>query len=122
MRAATLELAAAALAAGLTVWIGYAALRAWLGAIPADYFVEPRRPRTFVRHAARKIAGVAAIALGVVMLVTPGPGLLAIAAGLVLLDGTTERAVVRRLLRSARVAAALDALRREAGQPPLVRP
>lgn len=56
--------------------------------------------RSPVARAARVVAGWLALAVGVALLVLPGPGLLVVAGGLVLLS--TEYAWAARLLRDVR--------------------
>ena len=106
----------------------------WLVArIPADYFVDRRRPppRRLTtgepRHPAaawtlrigRNVAGVALIAAGAAMLVLPGQGVLTILAGLMLTDLPGKRRLERAVARRPLVLRALNSLRRRRGVPPL---
>ena len=75
-------------------------------AIEAEFETPPREPTvqaakaSLVKRVARLIGGTAFIILGLIMMVTPGPGLIAIAAGLALLAGDVPFA--RRLLDQVR--------------------
>ena len=62
---------------------------------------QPRPPRSAIVKLAITIAGGVVVLAGVVMLVTPGPGLVTIAAGLAIL--ATEYAWAKHLLRRVRV-------------------
>lgn len=106
----------------LVAYLAHAAARSWLVGVPADYFTRSAPPHGTLQHAVRTIVGATLVALGIVMLVTPGPGILAIALGLLITDGGGKHAMARRLIRMKRIATAMDAIRRQAGQPPLVRP
>jgi len=60
-------------------------------AIEAEFETPPREPTvraakaSLVKRVARMVGGIVLIILGIIMMVTPGPGLIAIAAGLALL-------------------------------------
>lgn len=75
-------------------------------AIEAEFETPPREPTvqaakaSLVKRVARLVGGVVLIILGLVMMVTPGPGLIAIAAGLALLAEDVPFA--RRLLDQVR--------------------
>lgn len=103
-------------------YLATAATRSWLVGLPCDYFTREPPHHSSVEHVLRMILGGALIVFGIVMLVTPGPGILTIVAGLLVTDGGGKQAMLRKLVQTERVASAVDALRRSAGQPPLVRP
>lgn len=95
--------------------------------MPADHFArEAEVPAGQARHPVvrglRNLAGLVLLAVGVVMLVTPGQGVLTILAGLFLLDLPGKRALERRLVGRAPVLRAVNRLRVRAGRPPLVAP
>ncbi len=92
--------------------------------LPVDYFVAspPPRPRTaraLLGRAARNLVGVSLVLLGVAMLVLPGQGILTIVAGLLWLDFPGRRALLRRIVVLTPLRRAIEALRRNAGAPPL---
>jgi hypothetical protein len=111
----------AAASALLTGWI--------VVRMPADYFVGRHPPPLFdgrhpvVRLAARgvkNLIGLALLVAGVLMLFTPGQGVLTILLGLMFLDLPGKRGLERRLVRRPAVLAAINALRRRYGRPGLV--
>jgi hypothetical protein len=96
-----------------------------------DYFVGDEPPTEWShQHPAvrlairigRNIAGAVLLAAGIVMLVTPGQGMLSILAGISLLDVPGKRRLERRLVQLPYVLAALNAIRRKARRPPLLAP
>lgn len=101
-------------------------------AVPADYFVRqgPRLGWLSRRHAAvriillvlKNLVGLALLAAGVVMLFTPGQGILSILVGLGLLDLPGKRRLEIALLCRPGILRALNAIRRKAGKPPFVSP
>lgn len=106
----------------LVLYVAHAAARSLLVGIPPDYFAHAAPRRSPLHHVARMVLGGTLIVLGILMLVLPGPGLLTVAAGILLTDGEGKRALVRRILDNQRVRLSVDTLRRRAGQAPLVRP
>lgn len=99
-----------------------AAIPWFLVTLPADHFVRPPPQRPLVVHVLRNTLGATLIALGVVMLVLPGQGLLTILLGVSIAELPFKRRLLRRLLAQRGVHDALDALRRRAGRPPLELP
>lgn len=101
---------------------GFAAI-VWL---PADHFL-PRpvtnswwRKHLFIRWtllALKNALGVVVLVLGLLMLVTPGPGLVFILLGLSLLDFPGKRALERRLVQRPSVMKFLNDLRANFGKP-----
>ena len=97
--------------------------------IPADYFQPQYRDRlqTAIKRsvAARCLAviknllGATLVCLGVVMLVTPGQGLLTILIGLLLTDFPGKYALEQRLVAMPSVLNSLNWIRTKAGKPPL---
>ena len=96
--------------------------------LPSDLYTRRRVRRTLpagLRPAVslvRNLAGLAIVAAGIVMLVLPGQGLLSIVIGLVLVDFPGKARLERRLLGDPRVFAAMNAIRRRFGRPPLDAP
>jgi hypothetical protein len=111
------------LCGALLAYLAHAATRSWLVGVPSDYFIRgPAHPSSTFAHVTRMIVGGLLIVMGIIMLVTPGPGIITILVGLLVTDGGGKHALVRRVMRSPRVVAAVDAIRRRSGQPPLVMP
>jgi len=100
--------------------------------MPADYFTRStpdpeswRGQHPVVRWTVRGLknaAGLLLLLAGLVMLVTPGQGLLTALVGFSLLDIPGKRRLEIRVLRTPGVRRACNALRRRAGQPPLQLP
>lgn len=95
--------------------------------LPADYFLaEKRQPvasghwllRTLLR-ALKNLLGATLVAVGIVLLVLPGQGLLTILLGLGLLDFPGKYRLERRLISLPRLRHGIDWLRRRYGRPPL---
>ncbi len=101
-----------------------------IGRLPVDYFAGPR-PRhhvttdpvlSVVLFLGRNIVGAALILLGLVMLVTPGQGLVTLFVGLLLMDYPGKHALEQSLVRRDGVMAGLNWVRRKGGHPPLEPP
>jgi len=115
-----LELAGSSVVLSLVLaLVGAITLSRMLASLPADHFVGDR-PQT--SGALRRTVGLLLVAAGIVMLVTPGPGIVSIVVGLLMLDLRVLRPLLVRLLRRRRVAAAVNAARERAGRPPFVLP
>jgi len=115
-----LELAGSSVVLSLVLaLVGAITLSRMLASLPADHFVGDR-PQT--SGALRRTVGLLLVAAGIVMLVTPGPGIVSIVVGLLMLDLPVLRPLIVRLLRRRRVAAAVNAARERAGRPPFVLP
>jgi hypothetical protein len=105
------------------------AMRYYLLWIPADHFAKDHKPFDAWRGAhpalrwallvAKNLGGAILILAGLVMLVTPGPGWLALLFGLALVDLPGKRAVERRILRKPAIARFVNHLRATAGHAPL---
>jgi UPF0716 family protein affecting phage T7 exclusion len=99
--------------------------------LPEDYF-HPSNERQFLagRHPAlrwmgivlKNVLGVVLVVCGVVMALpgVPGPGLLTILLGIMLLDFPGKRALELRLVRRGEVRRAIDRMRKRFNQPPLL--
>jgi putative transmembrane protein PGPGW len=100
--------------------------------IPSDYFARERPPRLQFerRHpamrmtllAAKNLVGLALVITGLIMLVTPGPGLVALIVGISLMDIPGKRSLERKIIGLPAVFDSLNWLRARHGQPPLTRP
>ncbi len=95
--------------------------------LPEDYFARPRRdPPWQARSLRRKLVsvlrstiGAVLVAAGIVLLFVPGQGLLTILAGILVAEFPGKFRLERSLVQGRRVRAALDRIRKLAGQPPL---
>lgn len=99
--------------------------------MPADYFLRDESPSRWSHdHPAARLAirvgrnvlGVALVLAGIIMLVTPGQGLLTILAGLWLVDLPRKREIERRIVAMPLVLKTLNLIRRKARKPPLAAP
>lgn len=100
--------------------------------LPADYFVRTERVAwsdlteqpaiTLVGIAIKNSIGAVLVALGVIMLVTPGQGLLTILAGLMLMNFPGKYRLERWLVARPGVLGGLNWLRGLRRQPPFVAP
>lgn len=107
-------------ALALVTALGATLLVPWaLGRVPADYFVRPRRSGGSV---GRWIVGVGLLLAGLAMLVLPGPGIVAIVLGLVVLDLPLLRRALLRALRAPRIRQSVERIRERRGKPPLELP
>ncbi len=120
-------------------WIVAASILGFVGSLivvpvlvvrmPADYFADRARPPESWRgrHPAirmtvlgiKNLSGFILVTAGLVMLFTPGQGMLAILIGLSLLDMPGKRALERRIIGNPTVLGGVNALRARAGRPPL---
>lgn len=100
--------------------------------LPADYFTHNRREPIY-RHGThpllgwslvllKNLSGLVLVILGVVMLFTPGQGLLTLLVGLMLLNFPGKYRLERRLVRLGPVIPALNWLRGRWGRAPLMDP
>ncbi len=95
--------------------------------LPEDYLNQDERidranrwtARHVIQVTLRTLLGVVLILLGLVMLVTPGQGLLTILVGLTLIDFPGKRYVIRHFLARPRVLQAINRLRARSNHPPL---
>lgn len=96
--------------------------------IPADYFVAPRHEHPTRGHKGwtiwllRNIAGCLLIALGILMLVLPGQGILTILIGIAVSALPFKYRMERWLVARPRVMSALNWIRRRYDKPPLKTP
>lgn len=97
--------------------------------IPADYFAKARRPahrtagRSFLFRAVFRVGknalGLLFLAAGLAMLVLPGPGLITLLMGFLLLDVPGKYRVERWLVSRRVVLGPINWLRKRAKRPPL---
>ncbi len=97
--------------------------------LPDDYFAHERRHPTPSAHrhivvrvalsAAKNLLGGGLLAVGVIMLVTPGQGLITMIAGLMLLDYPGKYQLERWIVARPSVLRTINWLRRRAGRRPL---
>ncbi len=93
--------------------------------IPVDYFDENRvdwNPQPTIKtrliKVLKNIVGIIVLIAGVIMLVTPGQGLLSILLGIVLIDFPNKRHWERRIISNDKVLSTLNWLREKRGAPP----
>lgn len=124
------EIIGGAFAFSMLTLVGGAFGAAWLLVrIPEDHFApqRPKRPFSSRRHPwlrllfrlLRNALGLLLLAVGIVMLVAPGPGLVSVLASLMLLEIPGRRAAARWILRRRAVRETVDRTRARAGRPPL---
>lgn len=100
--------------------------------LPPDYFTHTRRDPVY-RHGThplvgwsmvllKNLSGLVLVTLGIVMLFTPGQGLLTLIVGLMLLNFPGKYRLERRLVRLGPVIPALNWLSARWGRPPLMEP
>lgn len=97
--------------------------------MPADYF-HHSRSREFMTDShpalrwsgalAKNAAGALLVALGVLMVFIPGPGVLTILLGVTLLDFPGKRRLELKLISRPEVLRGVNAIRARYGRPPLV--
>ena len=69
---------------------------------------------------AKNVTGFLLVVLGIAMMVLPGPGLLTILIGVILLDIPAKREMERRIVSRPQVLSAINNLRARFSKPPLV--
>ncbi len=100
-----------------------------LARLPADYFSRserktlgievPNRPLRTLAAVGKNALGALLVALGVLMLVLPGQGILTLLVGLLLLDFPGKHRLERRIVGAPRVLRVVNALRKRWNRPPL---
>ncbi len=119
-----------AIVASAIVFVGsIVAMPFLVAAIPTDYFATKRAPisRAKLEHpvlrllvlAAKNFLGVGFLLAGIVMLVTPGQGVLSILVGLSLLNFPGKRTLELAIVRKPAIKKAVDWMREKRGKPPL---
>jgi hypothetical protein len=108
---------------------GLVAARWFVLCIPPDYFQRDRPllnkwlsghplPRCALLLA-KNLLGIGLLATGLLMLVTPGPGIVAVLCGIALVDLPGKRQLQRWLVSRPSVLKAMNSARQKAGRPPL---
>lgn len=111
--------------------IGYGAIMLVMIKIPADYFSSQyvsrfqNDKRFLVRWGAtifKNVLGVILVILGLIMSIptVPGPGLLTILLGLIMIDIPGKRPLESRLLKRPAILATINNLRLRHNKPPLI--
>lgn len=115
----------------LVVFVGSLALMPMLLArIRADYFVRPadttwkgRHPAArWVIKIAKNLLGAILLVAGLAMMVLPGQGIITVLVALTLLDFPGKRQAELRIIGQRQVHQAVNWIRKQAGQPPLIVP
>ena len=122
------EITSLAVAVSVLMILGAVLLSPCLAAlIPRDYFIEPER-RTLhpasslwglLRALIKNLFGLVLLLLGLVMLVTPGQGLLTIFVALMALDYPGKYSLERLLISKPSIRTGMNWLRSKAGAEPL---
>jgi hypothetical protein len=109
--------------------VGLIGLPVVLVRLPADYFARRHKPLESLRgrHPAvrwvvlvgKNLLGALLVLVGIPLLPLPGQGLLMIVVGLSLTDLPGKQALLSRIVGRPRIRAAINALRRRFGRPPL---
>ena len=128
-------IAAIASTLGVSVLMFFSSLAlAWavIVRLPVDYLTRIGRPQPTLTHhppirrvvivTLRNALGILLLGLGLVMLITPGQGILFILMGLSLVDLPGKQTLVRKLLKRPAILKGLNRIRRSAHRPPLEAP
>jgi hypothetical protein len=123
LKGALLALALASVTCGVS-----AAIAVWfIIQIPATYLKDDTSAQSSIQHPVlrwtakvlKNALGIVLIVVGVVMLITPGQGVLTIAIGILLVDFPGKRKLVRTIFRRPRVRKTVNNLRARFSKPPL---
>lgn len=114
-----LTLCLLALAVVVSLW--------FLAELPVDYFLFQQRriKRTFLSVAysvVRTLLGCVCVLLGLIMLVTPGPGIPLTVLGIVISDFPGKQRLLVNLMRNAIVFNSINWVRNKKGKSPFVQP
>lgn len=115
-------------AASVVMAVLGAAVTAWIVVrLPSDYFRDRTRHQTQLNPALRvgkNLLGLVAVGLGLFMAIPgiPGPGLITILLGVMLLDFPGKYRFERWLVHRKMIHGAIDQLRARFGRPPLLLP
>ena len=103
-----------------------------IGRMSPDYFVRDENSSSTWRQrysllgvvvlVLKNVFGVVLVLMGIALLVLPGQGVLTLLIGIGLLDFPGKRNLEKKIVRTSTVRKTMDAIRRRAGQPPLVLP
>jgi archaellum biogenesis protein FlaJ (TadC family) len=120
------------------VWVGVASFIVFivsllltpflLGKIPQDYFVHTNQHKVEIKHLGHLVAiiirtliGFMLLIAGIIMLVTPGQGIISILLGLFLMEFPGKRKLELKLINHEPTFKALNWLRNKANKPPFER-
>ncbi len=99
-----------------------------LGLIPADYFslthAHQKKKKTllcFIVVFSKTLVGALLVLAGIIMLVTPGQGVISILLGLFLMEFPGKRSLELKFINHNPTFKALNWLRNKAGKPPFIR-
>ena len=103
-----------------------------IGRMRPDYFVRDETSSDTWRQrypllgvvalVLKNVFGVVLVLMGIALLFLPGQGVLTLLIGISLLDFPGKRNLEKKIVRTPTVHKTMDAIRRRAGQPPLVLP
>jgi len=88
-----------------------------LGTISADYFQQDSPYRSKLVRLLRNILGVLISVIGLLMLITPGPGFVMLVAGLILIENKRKTRLLEKLLARPAVYLAVARLRQRFNKP-----
>jgi len=99
----------------------------WLIArLPVDFFQHSVERRGWRRQPlvtfTRNLIGASLVLLGLIMFVTPGPGLIVLLLGLSISRFPGKQRMIRKVLASPRLFDSLNWIREQRNQPPFLRP
>lgn len=109
----------------VSVVLSLAAVRWVLSTLPADYFTRPvasLKRRTVLGWLSGNLIGLIVLSIGLVLLVTPGQGILLILTGLVMTDFPGKHRLERRLAARPTVLRGLNWVRGRLDRPPFEPP
>ena len=122
----------------LIPWVFGLSVIAFIGSIIGVWFVLIRLPEDYltrddvpepndthrsagwlIRKIAKNLGGMVFLIAGMVMLFTPGQGILSVLVGITMLDFPGKRKLIRKILTRPRVLKAINKLRNRSNVPPL---
>ena len=113
----------------VSIGVSYALIIIGMIKIPADYFSsryvrdikdEKHFSVRWLSFIVKNLIGLALIVAGLIMIVTPGPGVPTILLGLIMMDIPGKRPLEAKLIRRPAVLAAVNNLRARYKKPPLI--
>lgn len=123
----------------LLPWLFALSLVVFIGSIIGVWIVLVRLPEDYLTHErhfesnlfkldighlvnviVRNVAGFTFLGVGIVMLLTPGQGILSIIVGVTLIDFPGKRKLILKILSQPKVLNAINKLRKKAHKPPLL--
>ncbi len=109
---------------GIVFIVSILAMPWLLGKIPADYFVRNnyrKNGRNFFITTIKNFFGFVLLLVGIIMLLTPGQGVISILLGLFLMEFPGKRNLELKIIRNDATFKAINWLREKAKKPPLER-